>query len=410
MEASTGVPADTLITLNEQLLRLPSGFHTNSKLDRQIERRKELVKSGQIDWAAAESLAFASLLLQGHPIRLTGQDTERGTFSQRHLTFHDTETGGMWTPMQHLVGATATFELHNSPLSEAGALGFEYGYGAAAPDSLVLWEAQFGDFVNSAQVIVDQFIASGQAKWGQQTRLTLLLPHGYEGAGPEHSSARLERFLQLSANGSIRVVVPSTAAQYFHLLRQQAMAPKPRPLVVMTPKWLLRVRESTSSLDDLVKGRFQRVIDDPTTGRRRKEITTLLLTGGKVYWELVMHPLRKEARNLAIARIELLDPFPIDEVMQLIKSYPSLQQIFWVQEEPMNMGAWYHLARRIGKRRPYDIRWDYIGRPRRASPSEGFSGAHQIEQERILTTALRSAEQVPERSGSIVLSPPSSEA
>jgi 2-oxoglutarate decarboxylase len=410
MEASTGVPADTLTTLNEQLLTLPGGFHPNPKLAKQIERRKELVKSGEIDWAAGESLAFASLLLQGHPIRLTGQDTERGTFSQRHLTFHDTETGGMWTPMQHLVGATATFELHNSPLSEGGALGFEYGYSASAPDTLVLWEAQFGDFVNSAQVIVDQFIASGQAKWGQQSRLTLLLPHGYEGAGPEHSSARLERFLQLSANGSIRVVVPSTAAQYFHLLRQQAMAPKPRPLVVMTPKWLLRVHESTSPMDDLVKGRFQRVIDDPTTTRRRKEITTLLLCSGKIYWELVMHPLRKEARNLAIARIELLDPFPIDEVMQLIKSYPGLQQIFWVQEEPMNMGAWYHLARRIGKRRPYDMRWDYIGRPRRASPSEGFSGAHQIEQERILTTALHSAEQVPERPKSIVLSPPSSEA
>jgi 2-oxoglutarate dehydrogenase E1 component len=312
--------------------------------------------------------------------------------------------------MQHLVGASATFELHNSPLSEAAALGFEYGYSASSPDTLVLWEAQFGDFVNSAQVIVDQFIASGQAKWGQQSRLTLLLPHGYEGAGPEHSSARLERFLQLSANGSIRVAVPSSAAQYFHLLRQQAMAPKPRPLVVMTPKWLLRVHESTSSLDELVKGQFQRVIDDPGTARRRKEITSLLLCSGKIYWELAMHPLRKEEQALAIARIELLDPFPIDEVMQLIKSYPNLKQIFWVQEEPMNMGAWYHLARRIGKRRPYDIRWDYIGRPRRASPSEGFSGAHQIEQERILTTALRSAENCPDEPASVVVSPPSSEA
>ncbi len=410
MEASTGVPADTLVTLNEQLLTLPEGFHLNPKLSRQLERRRELVKTGEIDWAAAESLALASLLLQGHPIRLSGQDTERGTFSQRHLTFHDTETGGVWTPMQHLVGATATFELHNSPLSEAGALGFEYGYSAATPDTLVLWEAQFGDFVNSAQVIVDQFIASGQAKWGQQSRLTLLLPHGYEGAGPEHSSARLERFLQLSANGSIRVVVPSTAAQYFHLLRQQAMAPKPRPLVVMTPKWMLRVHESTSTMDDLAKGRFQRIIDDPTIGRRRKEITTLLLCSGKLYWELAMHPLRKDARSVAIARVELLDPFPIDEVMQLIKSYSGVTQIFWVQEEPMNMGAWYHLSRRIGKRRPYDIRWDYIGRPRRASPSEGFSGAHQIEQERIVTTALRSAEQPYERPKDIVVSPPSSEA
>src|SRR5258708_406948 len=225
MAANTGVPADTLVTLNEQLLTTPEGFTANPKLTRQVERRRELVKAGEIDWAAAESLAFASLLLQGKPLRLTGQDTERGTFSQRHPTFHDAEAGGMWTPMQHLVGASATFELHNSPLSEGAALGFEYGYSAAAPDTLVLWEAQFGDFVNNAQVIVDQFIASGQAKWGQQSRLTLLLPHGYEGAGPEHSSARLERFLQLSANGSMRVANPSTAGQYFHLLRQQALAP-----------------------------------------------------------------------------------------------------------------------------------------------------------------------------------------
>jgi multifunctional 2-oxoglutarate metabolism enzyme len=410
MEANTGVPAKMLIALNEQLLTLPEAFHLHPKLTRQVERRRELVTSGEIDWATGESLAFASLLVQGHPIRLTGQDTERGTFSQRHLSFHDVETGGPWTPMQHLVGATATFELHNSPLSEAACLGFEYGYSVATPDTLVIWEAQFGDFVNNAQVIVDQFIAGGQAKWGQQSRLTLLLPHGYEGAGPEHSSARLERFLQLSANGSIRVANCSTAGQYFHLLRQQALAPKPRPLVVMTPKWLLRVHDSASRLDDLVKGRFRRVIDDPSVPKEgRGEITTLLLCSGKIYYELIGHPLRAEAQKLAIARIELLDPFPIDEVMQLFKSYPNLNQIFWVQEEPMNMGAWYHLARRIGKRRPYDIRWDYIGRPRRASPSEGFSGAHQIEQERIIATALRSVDQVPERTP-VVMSPPSSEA
>jgi 2-oxoglutarate dehydrogenase E1 component len=409
MEVATGVPAKTLTTLNEQLLTLPGSFHVNPKLARQIERRRELVKDGEIDWATGESLAFGSLLLQGRPIRLTGQDTERGTFSQRHLTFHDVESGGMWTPMQHLVGATATFELHNSPLSEGGCLGFEYGYSAASPDTLVIWEAQFGDFVNNAQVIVDQFIASGQAKWGQQSRLTLLLPHGYEGAGPEHSSGRLERFLQLSSNGSIRVANCSTAAQYFHLLRQQSLAPKPRPLVVMTPKWLLRVRESTSRLDELVRGGFHRVIDDAGASQRRDEITTLLLCTGKIYYELIGHPLHEEATRIAIARIELLDPFPTEEVMQLIASYPRLQQIFWVQEEPMNMGAWYHLARRIGKRRPYDILWDYIGRPRRASPSEGFSGAHQIEQERIITTALRSAEHPPARPA-VVISPPSSEA
>jgi multifunctional 2-oxoglutarate metabolism enzyme len=409
-EVKTAVSADRLRTLNEELLTTPEGFTVHPKLVKQLERRREaLGPDGGIDWAHAEALAFSSLLTEGIPVRLTGQDAERGTFSQRHLVLHDSKTGQTVSPIQNLPGALAPFELHNSPLNEQACMGFEYGYSAEAPETLVLWEGQFGDFGNGAQVIIDQFIVSGLAKWGQTTRLTLLLPHGYEGSGPEHSSARLERFLQLSANGSIRVAYPSTAAQYFHLLRQQALAPKPRPLVVMTPKWLLRVKEAGSPLDELVKGRFRHVIDDPDTAKRRKEITTLLLCTGKIYYELVMHPLREEATNLAIARIELLDPFPIDEVMQLFKSYPRLQQIFWVQEEPVNMGAWYHLARRIGKRRPYDIRWDYIGRPRRASPSEGFSGAHQIEQERIITTALRSPEHVPEPVPTIV-SPPSSEA
>ena len=388
IDVRTEVAAETLVTLNEQLLSVPEDFHLNPKLGRQMERRREAVKGGEIDWSTAESLAFASLLLQGRPIRLTGQDTERGTFSQRHLTFHDVENGRGYTPMQHLVGAAAAFELHNSPLSEAGALGFEYGYSTATPETLVLWEAQYGDFVNNAEVVVDQFIASGQAKWGVRSRLTLLLPHGFEGSGPEHSSARLERFLQLSAQGNMRVANPSTAAQYFHLLRQQALVNEARPLVIMTPKSMLRSRDAASPMSDLAGGRFQPVIDDPVAGRERKAITTMLLCSGKIYYELQNHSLRKELDNLAIARIECLDPIPIEPVLNLIKSYPNLRQVFWVQEEPKNMGAWPHLARPIGKRRPYEIHWDYVGRPRRASPSEGFRGAHLVEQERIITTAL----------------------
>lgn len=385
----TTVPAATLVALNEQLLSFPDGFHVNPKLLRQIERRRQEVREGVVEWPAAEALAFASLLLQGRAVRLTGQDTERGTFSQRHLVFHDVETGAKWTPIQHLVGATATFELHNSPLSEEGALGFEYGYSAATPDTMVIWEAQYGDFVNAAQVIVDQFIVSGEAKWGQRSRLTLLLPHGYEGQGPEHSSARLERFLQLSANGNIRVANCSTAAQYFHLLRHQALTPRPRPLVIMTPKSLLRLREAAATLDELAHGRFRNVIDDPlTTTERREQVTTLLLCSGKIYWDLVRSPLRAKAERTAIARVEMLDPLPLDEILALIRSYPRLEQLFWVQEEPKNMGAWNHVARPIGRHRPYHIRWDYIGRPRRASPSEGFHGAHELEQERIVTEAL----------------------
>ncbi|HEY2702953.1 MAG TPA: multifunctional oxoglutarate decarboxylase/oxoglutarate dehydrogenase thiamine pyrophosphate-binding subunit/dihydrolipoyllysine-residue succinyltransferase subunit, partial [Candidatus Dormibacteraeota bacterium] len=387
-ERRTGVGAGTLIGLNEQLLTLPDRFNLNPKLAKQMDRRRIAVQEGEIDWATAEALALGSLLLQGRPIRLTGQDTERGTFSQRHLTFHDAVTGAHWTPMQHLTGASATFELHNSPLSEGACLGFEYGYSVAAPDTLVIWEAQFGDFVNNAQVMVDQFVVSGEAKWEQRSRLVLLLPHGYEGQGPEHSSARPERFLQLASTGNIRVANCSTAAQYFHLLRQQALMQRPRPLVIFTPKSLLRAATAHASLDQLAAGRFQRVIDDPEMSQRREQVTTLLLTTGKMYHDLITSPLRKQADRTAIARIELLDPLPLVEISKLVESYPRLEQLFWVQEEPMNMGSWNHLARPIGRHRPYEIRWEYIGRPRRASPSEGFHGAHTMEQERIIREAL----------------------
>src|SRR5438874_4102249 len=267
----TAVPAERLRDLNEQLLRVPDWFTPHPKLMKQLERRRETLNDGGIDWGQAEALAYASLLVDGIPIRITGQDTERGTFAHRHAVLHDVNTGATFTPMQHLDDAVASFEIHNSPLSEYACVGFEYGYSAAAPEALVLWEAQFGDFVNGAQIVIDQFISAGLSKWAKPSRLTLLLPHGYEGNGPEHSSARLERFLQLAAQENIRIANCSTSAQYFHLLRRQALDATARPLVVMTPKGLLRMQQASSTLEDLASGEFRPVLDDPRPDRERVE-------------------------------------------------------------------------------------------------------------------------------------------
>jgi 2-oxoglutarate dehydrogenase E1 component len=387
-DIKTTVSAETLESLNRQLLAVPQDFTVHPKLVRQMERRKTPLAEREIDWAQAEELAFASLVTGGIPVRLTGQDTERGTFSQRHLAFHDARTGKRWVPIQHLVGATATLELHNSPLSEYAALGFEYGYSSDASEALVCWEAQFGDFTNGAQVIVDQFIVSGLAKWGQTSRLTLLLPHGYEGAGPEHSSARLERFLQLAAEGNLRVFYPSTPANYFHALRRQALHTRPRPLVIMTPKSLLRLRASFSRLEDLTTHSFRRLIDDPRTQDHRDQIRRMILCSGKIYYDLIESPLREEARDLAIVRMELLEPFRTDDVLAMIAKYPNLSSLTWVQEEPMNMGAYWHVKRRLEPKLPKHLALHYVGRPERASPSEGYAIAHEAQEKRIVEAAL----------------------
>jgi 2-oxoglutarate decarboxylase len=386
---STRVAADALRKLNTQLLAVPQGFAVHPKLAKQLDRRREAFeRDGELDWANAEALAFASLLTEGVPIRLTGQDTERGTFSHRHIVLHDAKNGAAYAPMQHLTGARASFEVYNSPLSEYACLGFEYGYSTAAPNSLVLWEAQFGDFANGAQIVIDQFISAGMAKWGQTSRLTLLLPHGYEGAGPEHSSARLERFLQLASDGNIRIADCTTPAQYFHLLRDQALSGRARPLVIMTPKSLLRLKVATSRLDDLVDGGLQSILDDPNV-KVRKGIRRLILCSGKIYYDLIGSPKRADARDLSIVRVEMLEPFPLDAVMGLVKSYPDVKQVTWVQEEPRNMGARAFVSRRIREKlQPLGIGFDYEGRPDRASPSEGYPGAHAVEQERIVSAAL----------------------
>jgi 2-oxoglutarate dehydrogenase E1 component len=385
----TAVPADRLVQLGAQLLEVPEGFEVNPKLARQLERRRESLSEGGIDWGNAEALAFATLLEDGIPIRLSGQDTERGTFSHRQAVLHDPRTGETYTPLQALPTASASFEIYNSPLSEYAALAFEHGYSIAAPDALVLWEAQFGDFVNGAQIVVDQFIVSGRSKWGQTSRLALLLPHGYEGNGPEHSSARLERFLQLAAQDNIRVVNCTTAAQFFHLLRRQALDATARPLVVMTPKGLLRLREATSTLDDLALGAFQPVIDDPSA--EHGAVRRLVLCSGKIYYDIVGHELRESATSVAVARIEQLYPFPLELVTALVAAYPALEEIVWAQEEPQNMGAWRSLRHRLEEAAAHGGaagRVRYVGRTWRASTSEGYPTLHQYEQDRIVRAAL----------------------
>jgi multifunctional 2-oxoglutarate metabolism enzyme len=386
-EVKTAVSADRLRTLNEELLTTPEGFTVHPKLVKQLERRRAaLGPDGGIDWAHAEALAFASLLTEGIPVRLTGQDSERGTFSQRHLVLHDSKTGQTVSPIQNLPGALAPFELHNSPLNEQACMAFEYGYSAEAPETLVLWEGQFGDFGNGAQVIIDQFIVSGLAKWGQTTRLTLLLPHGYEGSGPEHSSGRLERFLQLAAEGNIRVANLTTPAQYFHLLRRQARIAKQRPLIVMSPKSLLRLPQATNRIEHLAETQFYPVLGEPRVPIDK--VTRLVLCTGKIYYDLVGHPNRQDNEGVAIGRVELLYPFPEAQIVELIDCYPNLKEVVWVQEEPRNMGARAHMSPRLMQILPDHLAFGYIGRPERASPGEGYPAAHIGEQNRIIKTAL----------------------
>ncbi len=382
----TKVSAERLRELDRELLVVPGHFTVHPKLARQLDRRAAALDEGTIDWGHAEALAYASLVVEGIPARLSGQDTERGTFSHRHLVLHDARTGERYAPIQHLADASASFEVHNSPLSEYAAVGFEYGYAVAAPEALVLWEAQFGDFVNGAQIILDQFLVAGLSKWGETSRLTLLLPHGYEGNGPEHSSARLERFLQSTAQGNIRVVNCSTAAQFFHALRSQGLEPVARPLVVMTPKGLLRLREAASSLGDLAEGAFSPVLDDPAADRER--VRRLVLCSGKVYYDIAGHELRAAADFVAVARVEQLYPFPSEEVAAVVGSYPLLEEVVWAQEEPQNMGAWRSIRHRLEEACPAGVPLRYAGRKWRASPSEGYPTAHLREQDRIVRAAL----------------------
>ena len=388
-DAYTQVPFDKLDHLNRALLDFPEGFTVHPKLLRQLARRgKDFSPDFRLDWGHAEALSVASLLDDGIPVRLSGEDSERGTFSHRHFVLNDAVTGKKYTPLTRV--SDTRFEVYNSPLTEAAVIGFEYGVAVAADRDLVLWEAQFGDFVNVAQVMIDQFLSAGWSKWGQRSRLTLLLPHGYEGQGPEHSSARLERFLQLCAEDNMRVVYPTTPAQLFHLLRLQAFSEPERPLIVMSPKSLLRHPMATSPVRDLVDGSFERVIDDPGVGgpEDAHRIRRLILCSGKVYYDLVGSDARVQADTAAIARIETLYPFPDDEIRALDARYPNIETVVWVQEEPMNMGALTYMLPRLRDAIPGEVRLWHVSRPERASPAEGNAGDHAAEQRRIVRTAL----------------------
>jgi 2-oxoglutarate dehydrogenase E1 component len=382
---ATRVPADRLLSFDRQLHSWPDGFSVNPKLERQLGRRGQSLGNGDgIDWAHAEALAFASLLADGTPIRLSGQDSARGTFSQRHLTLTDVATGERFTPLQALAESHAPFEVYNSPLSEAGVLGFEYGYSTASPESLVLWEAQFGDFVNSAQVLLDQFLSSGRAKWGQECRLVLLLPHGYEGQGPEHSSARLERFLQLAAEDNMRVANCTTPAQYFHLLRRQARLDEIRPLVLLTPKSLLRHPKAVSTLEDLADGSFHMVLDDAVTAERPDTVHRVALCSGKIYYDLMTSEERAGAGNVAVVRAEQLYPFAEEDLRSILDRYAQATELVWVQEEPANMGAWSYMRPLLQRLAGDRFTVSYVGRPERASPAEGYKKAHDSQQLRIV--------------------------
>jgi 2-oxoglutarate dehydrogenase E1 component len=388
-EPKTAVPAEQLTALNERLLAWPPGFTVHKQLARVLERRREELQKGIMQWGQAEALAFGTLRMDGVGVRLSGQDAERGTFGHRNAVLHDVSTGATYTPLADIPGATGAFEIYNSPLSETAVMGFEYGFSTAAPGDLVLWEAQYGDFVNVAQPIIDQFISADRAKWGQRSGLVLLLPHGYEGGGPEHSSARLERFLQLCAEDNMVVAYPSTSAQYFHILRRQALRADRKPMILMQPKSLLRLHAAAAKLEDLATGSFQPVIDDAFVAARRGEVRRLVLSTAKMYYDLVAA--REENAEVALVRVDELYPWPGEQVAAVVDRYPNLEDVVWAQEEPKNMGAWSYAAPQLRVATGNMLTIRYVGRSERASPAEGYDSAHKEEQKRIVREALTPA-------------------
>lgn len=388
-EPATAVPAARLEGINTRLLAWPAGFTPHRQLAKTLERRRDALGTGKIDWGHAEALAFGALLQDGIGVRISGQDAERGTFAHRNAVVHDVETGAIFTPLAELPDATGRFEIYNSPLSETAVMGFEYGFSTAAPHDVVLWEAQYGDFVNVAQPIIDQFISSDRAKWGQRSGLVLLLPHGYEGGGPEHSSARLERFLQLCAEDNMVVAYPSTPAQYFHVLRRQGMRPDRKPLVLMQPKSLLRLPAAASRIEELAGGAFQPVIDDAAVSSRRSEVRRLVLSTAKIHYDMLAA--RGKVVEVALVRVDELYPWPGDKLAAIVDAYPNLEDVVWAQEEPKNMGAWTYVAPQLRVATGNMLTIRYVGRPERASPAEGYKEAHDVEQKRIVEEALTPA-------------------
>jgi len=391
------IPSDTTCELKRfqdiahRLHEIPEGFVLQKQVGKIIEDRRKMAAGAMaINWGFGEIMAYGTLVDQGYSIRLTGQDVGRGTFSHRHAVLHDQKAGGTLTPLAGLEGDDNRFYLYDSLLSEEAVLGFEYGYSGTSPNTLVIWEAQFGDFANGAQVVIDQFITSGEHKWARLSGLTMLLPHGYEGAGPEHSSARLERYLQLSAEHNIQVCVPTTPAQMYHLVRRQAIRPLRKPLIVMTPKSLLRHKEASSTLEDLVAGSFKNIIGDETV-TNSQAVDRIVFCSGKVYYDLNAKRIEDKLENVAIARIEQLYPFPELDMKSTINSYPNIKQAVWCQEEPMNQGAWYssqhHLRRVLHKEIP-ELYLAYAGREASAAAAVGYMSLHVKQQEQLVHEAL----------------------
>jgi 2-oxoglutarate dehydrogenase E1 component len=383
-EVPTGVDAETLRNIGETLAHVPRGFRVHPKLTKVLEARGEMARGKRpLDWAMAEALALGSLAWEGTRIRLVGQDTRRGTFSHRHAVLFDHERGTPYSPLSHLRSGQGPVEVRDTLLSEAGALGFEYGYSLELPEALTVWEAQFGDFVNAAQVIVDQFLSSGEAKWNRLSGLVLLLPHGMEGQGPEHSSARLERFLELSVDDNWRVVNVTTPAQHFHALRRQIRSPWRKPLVVMSPKSLLRHPQAVSPLDELVQGRFRPVIADPADPQ---ETTRVVLCSGKLYYDLAAARTAQGARHVALVRLEQLYPLAVDEVLAVLGRLRPGVELVWAQEEPSNMGAWDYIDAHLAPRLPRPPQ--LVARAPSASPAAGSATRHKLEQEQLVREAL----------------------
>ena len=381
----------TLQELSAKLLELPEGFVVQRQVSKIYEDRQKMQAGGlPINWGYAETMAYATLAFEGHPIRMTGQDIGRGTFSHRHAVLHNQKDASTYIPLQNLFEGQPRFDLYDSFLSEEAVLAFEYGYSTTTPNALVIWEAQFGDFANGAQVVVDQFITSGEHKWGRLCGLTMLLPHGYEGQGPEHSSARLERYLQLCAEHNVQVCVPTTPAQIYHLLRRQVIRPLRKPLIVLTPKSLLRHKLAISTLEDLAEGSFQTVIPEIDT-LDPKKVSRLVLCSGKVYYDLLEKRRAEGREDIAIVRIEQLYPFPEDDLVEILAPYTELKNVVWCQEEPMNQGAWYssqHHMRRILGRHNKDLVLEYAGRDASAAPACGYASMHAEQQEKLLQDAF----------------------
>jgi 2-oxoglutarate dehydrogenase E1 component len=392
LKADTAVPLDALRRLNSALVRLPEGFAIHRKLERVREKRPSMLEAEDqrtVDWAAAEELAFASILADGTAIRLTGEDVERGTFSHRHAVFHDVNTGARHVPLQTMPQTRAAFEIHNSPLTENALIGFEFGYNIQEPSRLIIWEAQYGDFVNGAQTMIDEYLVSARGKWGLRPSLVLLLPHGHEGQGPDHASARPERFLQLAADINMRIANCTTAAQYFHLLRRQAalLTVDPLPLIVLTPKSLLRHPMVASTPRELAEGRFQMVIPDAEAAGREADIRRVLVCSGKVYVDLMTSEHRAKRSDVAICRLEQLYPVPMRDLRAMLDGYPNAEQVVWVQEEPENMGAWEFIRPHlldVAAGRPVHR----VTRPRSASPAEGSAARHATNQQILVDKAF----------------------